>query len=215
MFTKWKIIAALAMTAAGAAVSGLAVLMQKLPVREEEPEQTARPEDAPLPETASGIWSFPSASDPGTEVELSLSYDPGSCSFAIVEDELLRYSCSLQAAILYGPDFNMQLENEALRENEDPSGHFAALREKYPVHGDLDTGSLQGVWVLEGENVLVRLPVPADERSVLLVTLQKTPAYTSALTSLPYYGPIRTILQSLRFAAVPESGSAPEVVQCR
>lgn len=196
MFAKWKIIAALGLTAASAVASGIAVLLQKLP-----PEEAAQAGDtkAKPKNLVTGSYSFISGFQDAATVEVCLDYDPEAFSFVVVEDEFLNYSSASHAAIVYGKDFNLQLEYAGYYSGEDFAAHKAALLEKYQTHGEFACGDLTGIWVQDGDNILIHLPIPDDQHSYLLVTVQKTSDYDDELTSLPDYAPLKELLGTLRF----------------
>ena len=198
MLRKWKLIAPLALTAAGALASGVAILMQKLP-KEASPASSDAPAAKPA-NLKTGSYSFISGFKDAATVELSMDYDPEKFSFAIVEDEFLNYSSDSHVAIVYGEEFNLQLEYAAYYSGEDFAAHSAALCEKYQTRGEITCGALRGLWVLDGDNIAVHLPIPDDAHSYLLVTVQKTPDYDDEITTLPDYAPLRALLATLRFS---------------
>lgn len=197
MLRKWKVIAPLALTAAGALVSGVAVLMQKLP-KTPAPVSDAGG-DAKCANLKTGSYSFISGFKDAETVELSLDYDPKKFSFAIVEDEFLNYSSDSHVAIVYGEDFNLQLEYAGYYSGEDFAAHCAALREKYQTRGEITCGAHSGLWALDGDNIAIHFPIPDDRHSYLLVTVQKTPDYDDEITTLPDYPPLKALLSTLRF----------------
>ena len=106
MLTKWKIITALGLAAAGAVASGIAVLLQKLPPEEAAPAGDTKTGPKNL---VTGSYSFISGFQDAATVEVCLDYDPEAFSFVVVEDEFLNYSSASHAAIVCGRDFNLQL----------------------------------------------------------------------------------------------------------
>lgn len=198
MFRKWKVIAPLALTAAGALASGVAILLQKLP-KEASPAAESVPTAKPA-NLKTGSYSFISGFKDAETVELSMDYDPEKFSFAIVEDEFLNYSSDSHVAIVYGEEFNLQLEYAGYYSGEDFAAHSAALMEKYQTRGEITCGTLKGVWVLDGDNIAMHFPIPDDKHSYLLVTVQKTPDYDDELTTLPQYAPLKALLSTVRFA---------------
>lgn len=190
MLRKWKLITSLGLTAAGAVATGVAVLMQKLP--KETPQEGAPAKPANL---KTGSYSFISGFRDAATVEMQLDYDPDKLSFAIIEDEFLSYTSDSHVAVMYGEDFNLQLEYAAYYSGEDFVSHTAALREKYRVSGEIGSG----VWVLDGDNVAIHFPIPEDEHSYLLVTVQKTSDYDGEVTTLPDYAPLKELLSTIRF----------------
>ena len=197
MFAKWKIIAALGLTAAGAVASGIAVLLQKLPPEEAAPAGDTKTGPKNL---VTGSYSFISGFQDAATVEVCLDYDPEAFSFVVVEDEFLNYSSDSHVAIVYGEEFNLQLEYAGYYSGEDFAAHSAALKEKYQTRGEITCGVLTGLWVLDGDNIAIHFPIPDDKHSYLLVTVQKTPDYDDEITTLPDYEPLRALLSTVRFA---------------
>jgi len=196
MFTKWKIIAVLGLTAAGAMASGLAVLLEKLPKND---AAESAPETKPV-KCKTGSYSFISGFQDAATVEVTMEYDPEKYSFAIVEDEFLNYTSASHVAIVYGTEFNLQLEYADYHSGEDFAAHAAALREKYRTRGEILCGALSGVWVVDGDNIAMHFPIPEDSHSYLLVTVQKTAEYDDELVTLPAYPPLRALLETVKFS---------------
>ena len=198
MLRKWKVIAPLALTAAGALASGVAILMQKLP-KNTAPAAESAPASKPA-NLKTGSYSFISGFKDAETVELSMDYDPEKFSFAIVEDEFLNYSSDSHVAIVYGEEFNLQLEYAGYYSGEDFAAHSAALKEKYQTRGEITCGVLTGLWVLDGDNIAIHFPIADDKHSYLLVTVQKTPDYDDEIITLPDYAPLKALLGTVRFA---------------
>ncbi|MBR6839764.1 MAG: hypothetical protein IKM82_04160 [Oscillospiraceae bacterium] len=198
MLKKWKAIAPLALTAAGALASGVAILMRKLP-KDTAPAAESAPAAKPA-NLKTGSYSFISGFEDAETVELSMDFDPEKFSFAIVEDEFLNYSSDSHVAIVYGEEFNLQLEYACYYNGEDFAAHSAALKEKYQTRGEITCGVLTGLWVLDGDNIAIHFPIPDDKHSYLLVTVQKTPDYDDEITTLPDYAPLKALLATVRFA---------------
>ena len=198
MLRKWKVIAPLALTAAGALASGVAILMQKLP-KNTAPAAESAPAAKPA-NLKTGSYSFISGFKDAETVELSMDYDPEKFSFAIVEDEFLNYSSDSHVAIVYGEEFNLQLEYAGYYSGEDFAAHSSMLKEKYQTRGQIACGALSGLWVLDGGIIAMHFPIPDDKHSYLLVTVQKTPDYDDEITTLPGYAPLRALLSTVRFA---------------
>ena len=198
MLRKWKVIAPLALTAAGALASGVAILMRKLP-KDTAPAAESAPAANPA-NLKTGSYSFISGFKDAETVELSMDYDPEKFSFAIVEDEFLNYSSDSHVAIVYSEEFNLQLEYAGYYSGEDFVAHSAALKEKYQTRGEITCGVLTGLWVLDGDNIAIHFPIADDKHSYLLVTVQKTPDYDDEITTLPDYAPLKALLGTVRFA---------------
>lgn len=200
MKRKWKVIAPLAISAAGALAAGIAVLMQKVP-KAEAPAKSASGKAPAAPAVLkTGSYSFVSGFKDAATIEMQLDYDPEKFSFDVISEEFLNYSSDSHVAVIYGEEFNLQLEYAAYYGGEDFAALCAGLCEKYRTNGGILCGALSGVWVLDGDNVLISFPIPDDEHSYLLVTVQKTPDYDDDVTTLPDYAPLIALLSTIRFA---------------
>ena len=193
---KWKVIAPLAMAAVGSLAAGVSVLLKKLPKPEAPVSQTVPVKAA---DRKTGSYSFISGYLDAATVELSLDYDPEKFGFVVVEDEFLNYSSDSHVAIVWGHDFNLQLEYAGYYSGEDFSAHRAGMAEKYKTANDFVCGALSGFWVLDGDNAAIHLPIPEDTHSYLLVTVQKTADYDDEVTTLPDYPPLKELLATIRF----------------
>ena len=200
MKRKWKVIAPLAISAAGALAAGIAVLMQKVPKTEVPAKTEAGKAPAAPAVLKTGSYSFVSGFKDAATVEMQLDYDPEKFSFDVISEEFLNYSSDSHVAVVYGEEFNLQLEYAAYYGGEDFAALCAGLCEKYRTNGGILCGALSGVWVLDGDNVLISFPIPDDEHSYLLVTVQKTPDYDDDVTTLPDYPPLTALLSTIRFA---------------
>ena len=190
----------MALTAAGALVTGVAILLQQ--AAEGRKARPPRKRAAPAKPAAlkTGSYSFISGFKDAATVEVLIDYDPEKFSFVVVEDEFLNYSSASHAAILCGKDFKLQLEYAPYYSGEDFAAHSPPSGEKYQTRGDFACGALTGLWVLDGDNIAIHFPIPDDAHSYLLVTALKTPDYDDEVTTLPDYAPLRACSSTVRFA---------------
>lgn len=196
---KWRVVAPLALTAVGALVTGVAVLLQKTPKQEasEAAAPAAKPVDPARCKT--GSYSFISGFQNAATVEMQLPYDPQKHSFAVIEEEFLSESSDPQVAVLYADEFILQLESAAYYGGESWQAHCAALKEKHPELTACAYGENRGVWYRNGDNVAVNLTIPGDASSYLLVTIIKTADFDGEVTELPSHPELAALLSGLRF----------------
>ena len=199
MKRNWKVIAPLALTAAGALAAGVSVLLSRPGRTEAKAPDAEAPAAKPAAALKTGSYSFISGYKDAATVEMTLDYDPEKFSFAVVEEDFLNYSSDSHVAIVYGEDFNLQFEYAGYFSGEDFAAHQAALAEKYRNFGPVRCGALEGVWVLDGDNVAMHFPIPDDAHSYLLVTAQKTADYDDEVTTLPSYAPLQALLAGVKF----------------
>ena len=195
---KYNLVAPLALAAAAALAAGVATLLKKLP--EEAPAAAPAPKAPAVPKNLrSGSYSFISGFQDAVTVELGMDYDGEKYSFVVIEDEFLSYSSDSHVAVVYGEDFNMQLEYAAFYKGEDFAAHVRSLNEKYQGVAPVHYGSIEGVRYIDGDNICLNLPIPGDQHSYVLVTLIKNPEYDEDYTTLPEHPDVQSMLSSLRF----------------
>ena len=199
----WKLIAPLALTAAGALAAGIAVLLTKTddsaaPAAGEKAAPAAKPVDPARLKT--GSYSFISGYKDAATVEMRVSYDGEAFSYAVVEDEFIAESSDSHVALLYGEDFNLQFEYAPFFGGEDFAAHRANLAEKHADLQEAAFGENRGLQYLAGDNVCIHLPIPGDAYSYVLVTVQKNAAFDGDVTEIPALPAFRQILESVAFS---------------
>lgn len=199
---KWKIVAPLALTAAGALAAGIAVLMKK-PEGGKAPAASAdkgkaKPAAAPK-NLFRGSYSFISGFKDAVTVEASLEYDADRYSFSVLDDEFPSESSDSHVAVIWGEDFNMQLEYAGYFGGEGFEAHSRAAAEKFTGFGTVRYGAVEGLKYVDGDNMVLNLRIPGDEFSYLLVTLMKAPGNDEDYTTLPDHPDVKAMLGSLTF----------------
>ena len=194
----YRVIAPLALAAAAALAAGVAALLKK-PV--EEAVEAAAPKTAPIAPQAlrTGSYSFISGYQNAVTVDMEMDYDSEKYSFVVIEDEFPSYSSDSHVAVVYGEDFNLQIEYAAFYRGEDFAAHCKSLAERYQELAPVQYGALEGVRYLDGDNICLNLPIPGDQNSYLLVTVMKTPEYDGELAALPEHPELQAMLATLRF----------------
>lgn len=194
----YRLIAPLALAAAAAFAAGLAALLKK-PV--EKAVEAAAPKAQPaVPRVLMvGSYSFISGFQNAVTVEMELDYDSEKYSFVVIEDEFPSYSSDSHVAVVYGEDFNLQIEYAAFYQGEDFAAHCKSVGERYQGVAPVRYGALQGIRYLDGDNICLNLPIPGDSNSYLLITVMKTPEYDGELAALPDHPSLQAMLASLRF----------------
>lgn len=195
-----KILAPLALAAAAALAAGVATLLKK--PAEQAVEAAAPQAPAGIKNLRSGSYSFISGFQDAVTVELGMDYDGEKYGFAVIEDEFPSYSSDSHVAVVYGDDFNMQLEYASYYSGEDFAAHCRGVAERYQGFRPLRFGSLEGVSFIDGDNICIHLPIPGDTHSYLLVTLMKSPDNDEDFTTLPEHPDVKAMLGSLRFRII-------------
>ena len=195
-----KIIAPLALAAAAALAAGVATLLKK--PAEQAAEAAAPQAPSGIKNLRSGSYSFISGFQDAATVELGMDYDGEKYSFVVIEDEFPSESSDSHVAVVYGGDFNMQLEYASYYSGEDFAAHCKGVAERYQGFRPLRFGSLEGVRFIDGDNICIHLPIPGDTHSYLLVTLMKNPDYDEDFSTLPEHPDVQAMLGSLRFRII-------------
>ena len=194
----YRVLAPLALAAAAALAAGVAALLKK-PV--EEAVEAAAPKAQPaVPRVLMvGSYSFISGFQNAVTVEMEMDYDSEKYSFVVIEDEFPSYSSDSHVAVVYGEDFNLQIEYAAFYQGEDFAAHCKSVGERYQGVAPVRYGALQGIRYFDGDNICLNLPIPGDDNSYLLITVMKTPEYDGELAALPDHPSLQAMLASLRF----------------
>lgn len=169
---KWKVIAPLALTAAGALAAGVSSLLKKYgtdaPAASSSP---AAPAEAPAGSLVSASYSFISGYQDAATVELTLRFDPETASFAVVGEDFLSYSSASHVALFYGEEFNAQIEYSPYYAGEDFEALRKGLAEKYRGVAPVSYAALSGVKYLDGDTMCLCFPIPGDSHSYIQVIL--------------------------------------------
>ena len=194
---KWKVIAPLALTAAGAVAAGLATLAKK-PGQAEAPAASAPAAAAPQ-KLVAGVYSFISGYQDAATVELTLRFDPEVSSFAVVAEEFFVYSSASHVALFEGEDFRAQIEYQPYYAGEDFDAHVKGLQEKYRGFGEVHYAHLSGVKYLDGDGVCLCFPIPGDRHSCVLMQLFKVKKDDDEpIEALPDRASVRALLDSAK-----------------
>ncbi len=193
---KWKVLATLALTAAGAIAAGLATLAKK-PAKDAAPK--AAPASAAPQNLVTGAYSFISGyQDPAT-VELTLRFDPEVSSFSVVAEDFLVYSSASHVALFEAEDFRAQIEYLPYYTGEDFEAHAKGLQEKYRGFSPVRYAFLEGVRYLDGDGVCLCFPIPGDKHSCVVVQLFKVKKDDDEpIETLPERASVRALLDTAK-----------------
>ena len=194
---KWKVIAPLALTAAGALAAGLASLRRKDGAGAPAPAGNAAP---PAPgKLVTGAYSFISGYQDAATVELTLRFDPERGSFAVVAEDFLSYSSASHVAVYEEEDFKAQIEYVPYYAGEDFEAHTKGLAEKYTDLAPVRYASLRGVRYTDGDAVCLCFPIPGDASSCVLFTLFRVKKDDDhPLAALPESPAVKALLDSAK-----------------
>lgn len=125
-----------------------------------------------------GTYSFVSGFKDAATVDVTVSYDAERFDFNVVEEGFLCSTSDSHVAVMYGADFNVQLEYvpfyagdcfDSVRENAKSNPGFAEIPE--------------GFRYVDGDSVYICLPV--DDFSYLLMTVMLSKASELKFEALP------------------------------
>ena len=194
---KWKVIAPLALTAAGALAAGLANLRKKDAAAVPAPAGHAAP--AATGKLVTGAYSFISGFKDAATVELTLRFDPERGSFAVVAEDYLSYSSASHVALYEDEDFKTQIEYVPYYAGEDFEAHTKGLAEKYTDIAPVEYAALRGVRYTDGDAVCLCFPIPGDASSCVLFSLFRAKKDDEhPLAALPESPAVKALLDSAR-----------------
>ena len=200
MKRKWKVIAPLAISAAGALAAGIVTLMQKVP----KAQAPAKPESGKAPAAPAvlktGSYSFVSGFKDAATVEMQLDYDPEKFSFSVISEEYLNPSSDSHVAVLWGEDYHIQMEYAAYFPGENFETMSKAIEEKFKGFTPVRFGANEAVRYLDGDSYGIRLRIPDDENSYLLLTVVRAAADPEDFAALPEEPAFAAMLGSIRFS---------------
>ena len=162
-----KILIPVGLTAVGAAA--LALLLKS---KKDTPKTAAAPKaaKAAAPKNLSeGCYSFVSGFKNAATIEVKVKYDADRFDFSVVEEGFLCYTSDSHVAILYGADFNVQLEYVPYYAGDDFDKLAANLQAAHPDFTPMGKGFRYS----DGDSVCVCLPVDASSYLLLSVLLAK------------------------------------------
>ncbi len=196
---QWKIILPLGLAAAGAA----ALLLMKKPA-EGEAKPAAKSAKAKQPAAAQelkeGSYSFISGFKDPVTVDVTIGYDPEKFSYSVISEEYLNPSSDSHVAVLWGEDYHIQMEYAAYYPGEDFETMSKAIAEKFKGFTQARYGENEAVRYLDGDSYGIRLRIPGDEQSYLLLTVIRAAADPEDFAALPEDPAFAAMLGSVRFA---------------
>ena len=194
---KWKIIAPLAMTAAGALAAGVATLAKKNAASQAAPAAQA-PVKIPVGALTKGVYSFVSGYQEAATVEVTLLFDAETTSFDVVSEEYFSYSSASHVALLRAADFDAQIEYAPYYTGEDYELFKKNLEQKFKGFGAVSYASLEGVRYRDGDSIVLCFPIPDDQHSYVQVMLFKHKDNDDPIEALPESAYVRAILDTMK-----------------
>ncbi len=193
---KWNLILPLGLAAAGAA----ALFLLKKPAAEGENKPAAEKKAAPPANGKEGSYSFISGFKDPLTVDAAITYDPEKFSFSVISEEFLNPSSDSHVAVLWGEDYHIQMEYAAYYPGEDFEAMSRAIAEKFKGFAPARYGENEAVRYLDGDSYGIRLRIPGDEHSYLLLTVIRAAADPEDFAALPEDPAFTAMLGSIRFA---------------
>ena len=190
----WKIVLPLGLAAAGAA----ALLLMKKPAEDKPAAKDKAP--APAANGREGSYSFISGFKDPLTVDAAITYDPEKFSFSVISEEFLNPSSDSHVAVLWGEDFNIQMEYAAYYPGENFETMSKAIAEKFKGFAPARYGENEAVRYLDGDSYGFRFRIPGDEQSYLLATVIRAAADPEDFAALPEDPAFAAMMGSIRFA---------------
>ena len=158
---------------AAAAAAGAAVLLKgkKSDAAPKAAKSAGKKKGYVMAKPQTGVYSFASGFKDAKTVEVRLSYDSETCSYAVASEEFIAPTGDSHAGILYAPDFAMQVEYAAYYAGED----FAALTkdtsERFKGFSEVSFGGTNGISYFNGKNYCMAFPAADATADYVLITV--------------------------------------------
>ena len=169
--------------------SGLSVEVTVEKDDKKNPSKNAASDDLTV-----GTYSFVSGFKDAATVDVNVSYDADRFDFNVVEEGFLCSTSDSHVAVMYGADFNVQLEYvpfyagdcfDSVRENAKSNPGFAEISE--------------GFRYVDGDSVYTCLPV--DDFSYLLVTAMLSKGSELKFEELPDVEELKKLIGAIKVGA--------------
>lgn len=200
----WKVLAPLALIAAGALAAGIAALAKKPQETAAAPTAAkgkAKAPAAPAPGMLkTGTYSFISGFNDAATVELTLRYNAETCSFAVVSEDFLSCSSASHVAVIEGEEFSAQIEYAPYYAGEDFAAYAKGIEQKFGGYGTARFAGLEGIRYRDGDSICLCFPIPGDEHSFVQVILFKRKDDDDPLEALPDSPDVKAMLDSIQIA---------------
>ena len=190
----WKIVVPLGLAAAGAAA---ALLLMKKPADGESPAEEKKA--APPANGKEGAYSFISGFKDPVTVEAVIRFDPEKFSFSVISEEYLSPSSDSHVAVLWGEDYHVQMEYAAYYPGEDFEAMSKAVADKFKGVTPVRFVENEGLRYLDGDSYGIRLRIPGDDNSYLLLTVIRAAADPDDFAALPEDPAFAAMLAGIRF----------------
>ena len=185
----------------GLAAGGAAALfLLKKPAAEGEKKPDAGKKPAAPANGKEGNYSFISGFKDPLTVDATITYDPEKFSFSVISEEYLNPSSDSHVAVLWGEDYHIQMEYAAYFPDENFETMSKAIEEKFKGFTPVCFGANEAVRYLDGDSYGIRLRIPGDENSYLLLTVIRAAADPEDFAALPEEPAFAAMLGSIRFS---------------
>lgn len=192
-----KIIAPVAIAAGAAA----AVVLSKKSGGKGEAKGSAKgAAKAVIKNAQTGTYSFVSGYRDPVTVDVTMDYDSVKYSFAVIEEEFLSYTSDSHVAVVYGDEFNMQIEYAGYYNGEDFAAYSNVVKEKYSGFAEVSYGENAGFKFVDGDSHCICFPIAGDDCSYLLVTVIKGKDCKMEFEDIPQHADLCAMLGTLKTA---------------
>ena len=190
---KWQIAIPAGIVLAGAGIFA-ATRLAKKDTAGETGKTAAKTEAKQKGNLATGTYSFVAGYKDATTQEISLAYDKDKCTFSVVEDEFLSYSSDSHVALIYGEDFNMQIEYADYYSGDNFEKLGESLKEKFKGFEQLNVASYPAYRYTDGDSVCYCIPAGA---SYILITVMPSKDSKETAETLPKNQELNSMLASI------------------
>ena len=152
----------------------------------------------PAANLATGTYSFVSGFKDSKTYDLTVDYDKEKFSFAVISEEFLVPTGDSHAAVMYGEDFNAQIEYASYYYGENFEAMSKAAAEKFKGFENVSYGANKGIKYYDGEGIVLCFPACDDEYSYVQISVMCTKDSDLDYTQLAGCKDLSNILGSMK-----------------
>ena len=149
-----------------------------------------------------GEYSFASGFRDAKTVYVRLGYDADNSSFSVTSEDFLAPTGDSHAAIVYAPDFALQIEYAAYYAGEDFAAMSKDTAERYKGFKEISCNGLGGIGFFNGKNYCMAFPA-ADAAAdyVLFTVVNMGDDKEEVIAALPEHPMLSAMLDTLTITA--------------
>ena len=190
----WKVIAPIGIALVGTAATLVYLIKNKDKLEDNTQTPSPKAKKAEIKNVGTGTYSFVAGYKDAKTVEVDVKYNQDKLSFAVVEDGFLTYSSDSHVAVMYGEDFNLQLEYADFYSGDDFAKLKDILAEKYKGFEEVDLPAFKAYKYFDGDSVCYCLPAGA---SYVLINVMPSKDSKETSQTLPSNSDLQFILNNI------------------